>query len=66
MGYFRTMGTTTMGNVGKAIVKVKHTYFLFTIFSVFYFLFSFLRLYGVQCLNLVVSPGISNLSPSID
>lgn len=27
IGYFRAIGTMTMENLGKAIAKVKHTYF---------------------------------------
>ena len=33
MGYFRAMSTMIMGNLGKATVEVRHTYFLNFTFS---------------------------------
>ena len=34
-GYFRAIGTMTMGNLGKATIKVRHTYFSSTTISYF-------------------------------
>lgn len=39
MGYFREMGSMTIGNLGKAAAKVRHTYF-----SLILYLVTFLRL----------------------
>lgn len=33
MGHFREMGTMTIGNLGKATVKVRHIFFPYIIFS---------------------------------
>lgn len=61
MGYFRTLGTMTTGNLNKAMVpmaKVRHSY-----------LSSMFRnspdMTEMPCLNLVGSPGISIITAPI-